>query len=34
LSEEFLIALGMNALAMALRVPVTRMGAIVKGKRL
>ena len=35
LSEEFLRPLGMsvNALAMALRVPATRMGAIVKGER-
>jgi addiction module HigA family antidote len=35
LSEEFLIPLGMsvNALAMALRVPATRIGAIVKGER-
>jgi len=35
LAEEFLKPLGMsvNALAMALRVPATRMGAIVKGER-
>jgi antitoxin HigA-1 len=35
LSEEFLIPLGMsvNALAMALRVPATRIGAIIKGSR-
>jgi addiction module HigA family antidote len=35
LSEEFLIPLGMsvNALAMGLRVPATRIGAIVKGER-
>jgi addiction module HigA family antidote len=35
LSEEFLKPLGMsvNALAMALRVPATRIGAIVKGQR-
>ncbi len=35
LMEEFLVSLGMsvNALAMALRVPATRMGAIVKGER-
>jgi antitoxin HigA-1 len=35
LSEEFLIPLGMsvNALAIALRVPATRIGAIVKGER-
>jgi addiction module HigA family antidote len=35
LSEEFLRPLDMsvNALAMALRVPATRIGAIVKGKR-
>jgi addiction module HigA family antidote len=35
LGEEFLEPLGMsaNALAMALRVPATRIGAIVKGKR-
>jgi antitoxin HigA-1 len=35
LSEEFLDPLGMsaNALAMALRVPATRIGAIVKGGR-
>ena len=35
LSEEFLEPLGMsvNALAMALRVPATRIGAIVKGQR-
>ena len=35
LSEEFLALLGMsvNALATALRVPATRIGAIVKGKR-
>jgi addiction module HigA family antidote len=35
LSEEFLVPLGMsvNALAMALRVPATRIGAIVKGER-
>ena len=35
LSEEFLEPLGMsvNALAMALRVPATRIGAIVKGER-
>ena len=35
LSEEFLNPLGMsaNALAMALRVPATRIGAIVKGER-
>src|SRR6202051_4659700 len=33
--EEFLSPLGMsvNALAMALRVPATRVGAIVKGER-
>jgi antitoxin HigA-1 len=35
LSEQFLKPLGMsvNALAMALRVPATRVGAIVKGER-
>jgi addiction module HigA family antidote len=35
LNEEFLRPLGMsvNALAMALRVPATRIGAIVKGER-
>jgi antitoxin HigA-1 len=35
LSEEFLTPLGMsvNALALALRVPATRIGAIVKGER-
>ncbi|MGH8738934.1 MAG: HigA family addiction module antitoxin [Burkholderiales bacterium] len=35
LSEEFLHPLGMsvNALALALRVPTTRIGAIVKGER-
>ncbi len=35
LNEEFLVPLGMsvNALAMALRVPATRIGAIVKGER-
>ena len=35
LSEEFLSPLGMsvNSLAMALRVPATRIGAIVKGER-
>ena len=35
LSEEFLRPLGIsvNALAMALRVPATRIGAIVKGER-
>jgi addiction module HigA family antidote len=35
LAEEFLRPLGLsvNALAMALRVPATRMGAIVKGER-
>ena len=35
LNEEFLHPLGMsvNALAMALRVPATRIGAIVKGER-
>jgi antitoxin HigA-1 len=35
LGEEFLSPLGMsvNALAMALRVPATRIGAIVKGER-
>jgi len=35
LGEEFLKPLGMsvNALAMALRVPATRMGAIIKGER-
>ena len=35
LAEEFLKPLGMsvNALALALRVPATRMGAIVKGER-
>jgi addiction module HigA family antidote len=35
LSEEFLNPLGMsvNALAMALRVPATRIGAIVKSER-
>jgi len=35
LGEEFLNLLGMsaNALAMALRVPATRIGAIVKGER-
>jgi addiction module HigA family antidote len=35
LSEEFLQPLGLsvNALAMALRVPATRIGAIVKGER-
>jgi addiction module HigA family antidote len=35
ISEEFLKPLGMsvNALALALRVPATRIGAIVKGER-
>jgi len=35
LAEEFLapLALSVNALAMALRVPATRVGAIVKGER-
>jgi addiction module HigA family antidote len=35
LLEEFLMPLGLsvNALAMALRVPATRVGAIVKGER-
>jgi len=35
LGEEFLKPLGMsvNALAMALRVPATRIGAIIKGER-
>ena len=35
LAEEFLNPLGLsvNALAMALRVPATRIGAIVKGER-
>ena len=35
LAEEFLQPLGLsvNALAMALRVPTTRMGAVVKGER-
>ena len=35
LSEEFLKPLGMsvNVLAMALRVPATRIGAIIKGER-
>ncbi len=35
LNEEFLVPLGMsvNALAMALRVTATRIGAIVKGER-
>jgi addiction module HigA family antidote len=35
LSEEFLKPLGMsvNALSLALRVPATRIGAIVKGER-
>ena len=35
LSEAFLVPLGMsvNALAIALRVPATRMGAIIKGER-
>ena len=35
LNEEFLVPLGIsvNALAMALRVPATRIGAIVKGER-
>jgi addiction module HigA family antidote len=35
LDEEFMRPLGMsvNALALALRVPATRMGAIVKGER-
>jgi antitoxin HigA-1 len=35
LSEEFLKPLGMsvNALATALRVPATRIGAIIKGER-
>jgi antitoxin HigA-1 len=35
LAEEFLRPLGLsvNALAMSLRVPATRMGAIVKGER-
>ena len=35
LGEEFLKPLGMsvNALAMALRVPATRIGAVVKGER-
>ena len=36
LNEEFFKPLGMsfNALAIALRVPATRIGAIVKGERL
>jgi addiction module HigA family antidote len=35
LNEEFLKPLGMsvNALAMALRVPATRIGAVIKGDR-
>ena len=35
LAEEFLTPLGLsvNALAMALRVPATRMGAVIKGER-
>jgi len=35
LAEEFLKPLGLsvNALAMALRVPATRMGAVIKGER-
>ena len=35
LSEEFLkpLAMSVNALAIALRVPATRIGAIVKGER-
>jgi addiction module HigA family antidote len=35
LAEEFLAPLGLsvNALAIALRVPATRMGAVVKGER-
>ncbi len=35
LSEEFLKPLGMsaNALALALRVPATRIGAVIKGER-
>ena len=35
LSEDFLkpLAMSVNALAIALRVPATRMGAIVKGER-
>src|SRR5262245_30840088 len=35
LSEEFLVPLGMSvhALALALRVPATRIGAVVKGGR-
>jgi len=35
LAEEFLIPLGLsaNALAIALRVPATRIGAIMKGER-
>lgn len=35
LAEEFLAPLGLsvNALAMALRVPATRIGAVVKGER-
>ena len=35
LAEEFLIPLGLsaNALAVALRVPATRIGAIIKGER-
>jgi len=35
LAEEFLIPLGLsaNALAVALRVPATRIGAIMKGER-
>jgi addiction module HigA family antidote len=35
LAEEFLkpLRLSVNALAMALRVPATRMGAVVKGER-
>jgi antitoxin HigA-1 len=35
LSEEFLkpLAMSVNALAMALRVPATRIGAVVKGER-
>ena len=35
LSEDFLkpLAMSVNALAMALRVPATRIGAIIKGER-
>jgi addiction module HigA family antidote len=33
ISEEFLAPLGMSVNALALRVPATRIGAIVKGER-